>query len=73
LKVTYLNFVDTGVTDLTPLKGLPLKDVRLTPRNITKGMDVLREMKGLTIGINRDARWPAVEFWERYEKGEFKQ
>jgi hypothetical protein len=30
-------------------------------------------MKSLeTIGIARDKAWLAAEFWERYDKGEFK-
>src|SRR5262245_25245681 len=51
---------------------MPLEDVRLTPKNITRGLDLLRNMKGLkTIGIAWDQAWPAAEFWERYDKGEF--
>ena len=30
-------------------------------------------MKSLeTIGVAWDQAWPAAEFWERYDKGEFK-
>jgi eukaryotic-like serine/threonine-protein kinase len=64
---------DTGITDLTPLQGMTLEDIRLTPKNITKGLDMLRDMQSLkTIGIGNQA-WPAAEFWERYGKGEFKE
>jgi serine/threonine protein kinase/Leucine-rich repeat (LRR) protein len=63
---------NTGITDLTPLQGMPLKDIRLTPKNITRGLDILRDMKSLrTIGIEGNQAWPAAEFWERYDKGEF--
>ncbi len=63
---------NTGVTDLTPLQGMPLETIRLTPKNITKGLDILRDMKSLkSIGIG-EPPWPAAEFWERYGKGEFK-
>jgi hypothetical protein len=63
-----------GVTDLTPLQAMPLEDIRLTPKNITKGLNILRDMKSLkTIGLNHLQAWPAAEFWERYGKGEFKQ
>jgi hypothetical protein len=52
---------------------VPLEDIRLTPRTIIKGLDILREMKSLkTIGIDYTQAWPAAEFWERYAKGEFK-
>ena len=68
-----LNIDNTGITDLTPLQGMPLEDIRLTPKNITRGLDILRDMKSLkTIGINWDQSWPAAEFWKRYDKGEFK-
>ena len=64
----------TGVTDLTPLQGMNLEDIRLTPKDITQGLDVLRDMKSLeTIGINHFTAWPAAEFWARYDKGEFKK
>jgi hypothetical protein len=64
---------NTGITDLTPLQGMPLEDIRMTPKNITKGLDILRDMKSLkTIGIDWNQVWPAAEFWQRYDKGEFK-
>jgi uncharacterized membrane protein len=63
---------NTGITDLTPLQGMPLEKIYLTPKNITRGLDILRDMKSLkTIGI-REQAWSAAEFWERYGKGEFK-
>ena len=67
---------NTGITDLTPLQGMPLEEIRLTPKNITKGLDLLHDMKSLkTIGISweSDKVWPAAEFWERYDKGEFNE
>ena len=63
---------NTGITDLTPLQGMPLEEILLTPKNITQGLDILRDMKSLkTIGIDWNQPWPAAEFWERYDKGEF--
>jgi serine/threonine protein kinase/Leucine-rich repeat (LRR) protein len=68
-----LQIEDTGITDLTPLQGMALEDIRLTPKNITRGLDILRDMNSLkTIGIKWDQSWPGAEFWERYDKGEFK-
>ena len=64
---------NTGITDLTPLQDMPLEDIRLTPKGITQGLDILRKTKSLkTIGIDYNQSWPAAEFWERYDKGEFK-
>ncbi len=53
-----------GVTDVTPLKGMQLEDIRLTPKNITEGLDILRDMKSLkTIGLTHYQFWPAERFW----------
>jgi hypothetical protein len=71
LKLLWIDHTD--ITDLTPLQGVPLEDIRLTPKNITRGLNILRDMKSLkTIGIDYNHAWPAAEFWQRYDKGEFK-
>ena len=70
LKSLYINA--PNVSDLKPLEGMSLDDVRLTPKNITSGLDVVRNMKSLkVIGPDHYSGWPAKEFWERYDKGEF--
>jgi hypothetical protein len=67
-------FQKPGVTDLRPLQGMELDEIYLTPKNITQGLEILRDMKSLkTIGIAYTQAWPAAEFWERYDKGEFKE
>jgi hypothetical protein len=65
----------TRVSDLSPLKDMPLEEIRLTPTNLTKrGLENLRAMKSLkTIGTEWNRGWPAAEFWARYDKGEFKK
>jgi hypothetical protein len=74
MRLTVLSIDNTGITDLTPLQGMPLEDIRLTPKNITQGLDILRNMKSIkSIGISWDQFWPAADFWERYDKGEFKE
>jgi hypothetical protein len=73
LRLMVLNIDNTAISDLTPLQAMALETVCLTPRNITKGLDTLRDMKSLkTIGTHYHHDWPAAEFWERYDKGEFK-
>ena len=43
-----LELQGTKVSDLSPLKDMPLEEIRLTPRNITtRGLDILRNMKSL--------------------------
>ncbi len=72
LRLLWIN--NTRITDLTPLQGMPLEEIRLTPKNITQGLDILRGMTSLkTIGIAWKQTWPPAEFWERYDKGEFKE
>jgi serine/threonine protein kinase/Leucine-rich repeat (LRR) protein len=68
-----LFLVRTRASDLSPLSEMPLEEIHLTPRNISKkGLDVLRNMKSLkNIGTDWNQVWPAAEFWARYEKGEF--
>jgi Leucine-rich repeat (LRR) protein len=67
-----LHIFGTSVSDLTPLKGMPLVEFRLNPRNITQGLEILRDIKGLkSIGIDGNQAWPPAEFWGRLDKGEF--
>jgi eukaryotic-like serine/threonine-protein kinase len=67
-----LSLYRTAVTDLKPLQGMDLEEFYLTPKNITQGLESLRDMKSLNkIGIDYNQAWPAAEFWERYDKGEF--
>ena len=59
------------MANLSPLKDMPLEEIRLTAKNITtQGLDILRNMKSLkTIGTDWNQVWPAAEFWARYQKG----
>ena len=72
MPLRFLYLYNTAITDLTPLQGMLLEKITLTPKNITRGLDILRETKSLkTIGISYNQSWPAAEFWERYDKEEF--
>jgi serine/threonine protein kinase/WD40 repeat protein/Leucine-rich repeat (LRR) protein len=60
------------VSDLSPLKGASLTRIVFTPRNITKGLDVIRQMNSLTtIGPYWGGEVPPAEFWKRYDAGYF--
>jgi hypothetical protein len=50
-----------------------LKELYLTPKNITKGLDLIRQMRSLkTIGLSwHDNEFPPAEFWKKYDAGEF--
>jgi hypothetical protein len=53
--LAYLNLAWMKVTDtgLAHFKGIPLETICLTPKNFTKGLDILRDMKSLKfIGID---------------------
>ena len=72
LPLTMLWIDRTDITDLTPLEGMPLASIRLSPKKITKGLDILRDIKSLqSIGVESNKDLPVAEFWERYDKGEF--
>jgi len=75
-KFAHLTLWYTSVTDLTPLEGMPLGNIGLPPpRNVKKGMEMLRRMKSLhTISTSWEAHlnWPAAEFWKKYDAGQFK-
>jgi hypothetical protein len=76
IKLQVIWLQGTSVTDLTPLQGMELTEVTLTPRSITKGMDVLRQMKSLkTVGVGRPGgltdKFTSSEFWKKYDAGEF--
>jgi hypothetical protein len=57
------------VTDLTPLKDLLLETLVFSPEGITNGIDTVRSMKTL----KECNGGPAVEFWRRYDAGEFRK
>ena len=72
MPLTKLLLNETHVTDLKPLEAMQLDSIRLTPKNIATGMDVIRQMKSLkTIDSSESQSWPAAEFWKQYDAGEF--
>jgi Leucine-rich repeat (LRR) protein len=68
-----LHIGDTPVEDLTPLANLALRRLIFTPANISRGLEAVREMTSLSeIGTTFENRVPADQFWQRYDRGEFK-
>ena len=66
-----LNIAQSAVSDLTPLKGLKLERITLTPENIKTGMEVIREMSSLS-QILTSMQGPgqsAADFWKKYDDG----
>jgi internalin A len=64
-----LHIAQTPVSDLTPLKNLKLERLIFTPGNITKGLDVVRNMKTLTeLGATLETKMPPEQFWSHYGK-----
>jgi serine/threonine protein kinase len=76
LKKVQIQWTRVSAVGLNYLKDMPLVQICLTPRNFTAHeLAILRDMKSLKlIGIDRrpDESWPSAEFWQRYDKGEFK-
>ncbi len=72
MPLTVLQCNETQVSDLSPLEAMHLLRVWLTPRNITQGMNVIRQMKSVRmIGVRGVNLFPADEFWKKYDAGEF--
>ncbi|MFO0979911.1 MAG: hypothetical protein U0996_26165 [Planctomycetaceae bacterium] len=68
-----LNIARTEITDLTPLKGLRLQRIVLSPERIVTGIDVLRQMKSLAlIQTSIEEEQSAADFWKRYDVGAYK-
>lgn len=56
------------------LFGMKLTGLHLTPKNVTRGMDVLRRMKSLKsigIGDRENQVFSSEVLWKKYEAGEF--
>jgi hypothetical protein len=69
----FLHFGECNqIDDLSPLAGMGLRVITLTPRCIKKGWEVLWDMKSLdTVNVGRNAYRVAV-FRKLYERGEFR-
>ena len=67
-----VGFSETRVSDLSPLAGLQITHLIFTPKNITQGIDVIRNMK--TIERFGTYGWEDIsptDFWKKYDNGEF--
>ncbi len=74
LPLTQLACNNTKVSDLTPLQGMKLTQVFFTPKNISRGIDIIRQMTSIkTIGTTGEVKkkFPPEEFWKKYDAGEF--
>jgi Leucine-rich repeat (LRR) protein len=53
---------------------MSLTELSVTPKNITKGIDIIRQMRSLKricIGGEQGDNFPSAEFWKKYDAGEF--
>ena len=74
MPLTKLHCYSTQVSDLSPLQGMNLVEISIAPKNITKGMDVIRQIKSLNrieIGWKDTDKFSVAEFWKKYDAGEF--
>jgi hypothetical protein len=68
-----LNIAESAVTDVSPLQGLRLQRITLTPERITGGMEVLRGMASLKqIQTSINEPMSAADFWKRYDLGVYR-
>ena len=72
MSLTRLVFSETPVSDVSPLEGMKLTELAFTPKNITNGIDVVRNMKTIErLGTREWEEFPPDEFWKKYDAGEF--
>jgi len=68
-----LHIGETPVTDLSPILDLKLLRLIFTPSNIRGGIDIDDRLMSISeIGTTFENRMPAMEFWSRYARGEFR-
>jgi len=74
MPLTGLHVPETLVTDLSPLEGMNVVQFTFTPKNITKGIEAIRQMQSLksigAAGPDKE-KFPPAEFWKKYDAGEF--
>ena len=52
---------------------MPLERLSLTPKNITKGIEIVRGMKTIVqITAHGDSSMTPKDFWKKYDAGESK-
>lgn len=70
LKLTQLQIAGCPqVTDLTTLKKMKLTEINFTPKYVTQGIEVIRQMESL----NNICGLSPKDFWQKYDAGEFKK
>ena len=73
MPLTTFRFEGSGVTDLTPMTGMTIKALTFQPKNITKGIEIIRGMKNIReIGTIWNHLMKPDEFWKKYDAGEFR-
>ena len=66
-KLQRLNIAESGVTNLTPLKGLHLQRLIFTPEKITKGIEIVQNMTSIKkIGPSFDEVIDPATFWAEW-------
>lgn len=74
LPLRWLNLGGVPAEDLSPLANVPLEEFYFTPRNVKKGIGAVRDkssLKVIGVGGKAEERWPAAEFWKKYDAKEF--
>jgi serine/threonine protein kinase/Leucine-rich repeat (LRR) protein len=71
MPLEHLMFASSRVSDLSPLRGMKLTEIGFSPKHISRGMDVLRQMASLKTISVAGMRYPPAEFWKKYDAGEF--
>ena len=69
-----LNISKTPITDISPLQGLDLQRITLSPETVKTGIEVLRSMPSLNeiLTTMEGPRQSATDFWKKYDAGVWK-
>jgi len=69
-----LHTAGSAVRDVRPVLGLTIAEMTVTPKDLTAdALKALRAAKDIQrLGIAWNQMWPASEFWQRVDRGEFK-
>ncbi len=74
MPLTLIYCQGSKVSDLSPLQGMNLTEVGFTPKDITKGLDIIRQMKSvksIVFASTANNKLPPAEFWKKFDAGEF--
>ena len=73
MRLETLSCSGTSVSNLSPVEGMPLVVFIFSPKNITQGISMIRDIRSIkTIGVSWSERLPTVDFWKKLDAGKYR-